>query len=911
MLQLFIGLAALFIAGCSAYFSVRGLGLLFAGAAVPVMVMAASLEIGKLVAASFLYQYWYRIGVLVKLYLSFAVVVLVCITSLGIYGYLARAYERTNSDVALLQQQIESLQREIVDTQHRIDGSRSQIGKASDVERADREKLREQIKQAGVSFEQSLARVEERRKSARVKRDRDAETLQKQSAQSAAVIEQSLARLDDRRKATQAKRDAELARLDARVADVAKELSAAVDSEDLAIATLNDSIAVLDRAVDAYTKEGGAGFLKVDSIKKGQLLRKEQQPQRDAIAKEIAQHRETQDKLRAANDVTRKSLDQEIAAARERFTRDSTSLDDEEKTLRTSLAENVTSTETRMAALGDRLSRELADADDTEKSLRNANTDALGSLERQLASLQAKDQNVTADGSAQIEAMYQRLRAANEEIRHLQERIAATDVGSYRFVARAFNTPVDDVVKWLMLIIVVVFDPLAVALTIGFNVSLTGGKRSEEEEHHHRAVGASASSTVSSSDSSQKSQRAPLGLLGKIAVAAVCVIFAVVAIGGAGYAALVTLKQRNVVSASVAIPSDSFAVLAVRPQLFRAAAAASPSPPGATGPVASPSQPLAAAISDLLAGGFDPEANVYLFAKYPSQRSEKPSDRPTIICGLVASIADPVAAELTLSRCAESIARVLRPAAGEGASLSSNRVMVQSGNGKYLDPEGGFFTFGITPTHAILLLEIEGDPTHPTVTREIQRCLGEESSTASASASNPTQQPAWQSRQMPAGGAVAIWFDSARCFADMPKSAAAQARYQQLAAHLNFDLSLVIKPTETGAVELVGEYSYSGERFRDRAPAPVVDVLAKLGSPDGAGVPGRLMDRCADTLDFDSMIDRLRLTLANPRDGGPRALVVVEKQTPTPRDGRFRLTAQYDSKTGAPLTAVVRNIWPF
>lgn len=530
MLQVFVGLAALFIAGCSAYFSVRGLGLLFAGAAVPVMVMAASLELGKLVAASFLYQYWHRIGLLVKVYLSFAVIVLVGITSLGIYGYLARAYERTNTDIALLQQQIESLQREITDTQHRIDGSRSQVGKASDVERADRDKLREQIKQSGVSFEQSLTRVEERRKSARVKRDCDAETLQKQSTQSAAVLEQSLARLDDRRKAAQTKRDAELSRLDARVTDAAKELSAATDSEDLAIATLTDSVAVLDRAVDAYTKEGGAGFLKVDSIKKGQVLRKEQQPQRDAIAKEIARHRETQDKLRAAYDATRKSLDQEVAAARERFARDSTSLDDEEKSLRTSLAENVTSTENRMAALGDRLARELTEADDTEKSLRAAHADSLSSLQGQLAAMQAKDQNVTADSTAQIEAMYQRLRGANEEIRHLHERIAATDVGSYRFVARAFNTPVDDVVKWLILIIVIVFDPLAVALTIGFNVVLTAGKRSESDERAPRAAGSSAATTTTIH--AEESMRPPLGLAGKIAVVTLCVIVTAAAIGG-------------------------------------------------------------------------------------------------------------------------------------------------------------------------------------------------------------------------------------------------------------------------------------------------------------------------------------------------------------------------------------------
>ena len=63
-----LGASALFIAGCSAFFSVRGLGLLFIGSSTAVMVMAASLEIGKLVAASFLYRYWSQITIPVRFY---------------------------------------------------------------------------------------------------------------------------------------------------------------------------------------------------------------------------------------------------------------------------------------------------------------------------------------------------------------------------------------------------------------------------------------------------------------------------------------------------------------------------------------------------------------------------------------------------------------------------------------------------------------------------------------------------------------------------------------------------------------------------------------------------------------------------------------------------------------------------
>ncbi len=116
--------SALFIAGVSAFFSVQGLGFLFAGSAVAVMIMAASLEVGKLVAASFLSRYWDVTNRVLKFYLVLAVLALIAITSLGNYGYLARAYERTHTQIGLFESQIASIEKEIVDTQRQIDGAR-------------------------------------------------------------------------------------------------------------------------------------------------------------------------------------------------------------------------------------------------------------------------------------------------------------------------------------------------------------------------------------------------------------------------------------------------------------------------------------------------------------------------------------------------------------------------------------------------------------------------------------------------------------------------------------------------------------------------------------------------------------------------------------------------------------------
>ena len=89
----FVGLAALLVAGSAAYFSVFGLSKLFAGAAGSIVVMAGSLEFGKLVSASFLYRYWDKANQWLKIYLLVGVITLVGITSAGIFGYLSNAYQ--------------------------------------------------------------------------------------------------------------------------------------------------------------------------------------------------------------------------------------------------------------------------------------------------------------------------------------------------------------------------------------------------------------------------------------------------------------------------------------------------------------------------------------------------------------------------------------------------------------------------------------------------------------------------------------------------------------------------------------------------------------------------------------------------------------------------------------------------
>jgi hypothetical protein len=110
LLPVLIALSALSVSASAAFYSITGLSKLFAGASFAVIIMASSLEIAKLVIASFLYQYWGEVNKLLKTYLSIALVILILITSAGIYGFLSSAYEITASKNVVVEKQIAALE---------------------------------------------------------------------------------------------------------------------------------------------------------------------------------------------------------------------------------------------------------------------------------------------------------------------------------------------------------------------------------------------------------------------------------------------------------------------------------------------------------------------------------------------------------------------------------------------------------------------------------------------------------------------------------------------------------------------------------------------------------------------------------------------------------------------------------
>lgn len=118
LLTLFTALA---IAGVAAWFSIVGLMTFFQGAAMSIAVMAGVLEVGKLVTVSWLYRYWSETSILVKTYLSTAVLFLMLITSIGIFGYLSKAHQEVSGSSADAFAVVERLDGQVLREENKIE----------------------------------------------------------------------------------------------------------------------------------------------------------------------------------------------------------------------------------------------------------------------------------------------------------------------------------------------------------------------------------------------------------------------------------------------------------------------------------------------------------------------------------------------------------------------------------------------------------------------------------------------------------------------------------------------------------------------------------------------------------------------------------------------------------------------
>lgn len=342
----FLFASAMFIAGNAAYFSVKGIALLFAGSFVPVAIMATSLEIGKLFTASFLYRFWKEATITLRAYLSFALLGLVVVTSLGIYGYLTNAFEYTRSRVELYENNINQLK-----------DSNKYLGE-------ELEKLEQSTDTSDVKIEDAISGFER-------------------------IYNDYVERQENNKKALKERFEGSNVEINSKRKEH------------------NDRVAVLDAIIAEINSKGGIFSNKTKKLKEE---RERQAPERERITAALASlNKQDEDNVREYNE-TLTSIQDSISTEYQTF---------------------------------------LSKVD----SLREATSDNETTVQTQL------------------EGLYQKIKDNDKEILSVQGNIRDTDIGTFRFVARAFNMEVETAVKWFTAAIVCIFDPLAICLIIGFNMA--------------------------------------------------------------------------------------------------------------------------------------------------------------------------------------------------------------------------------------------------------------------------------------------------------------------------------------------------------------------------------------------------------------------------------------------------------
>ena len=199
-LGILVLLSALSISAVAIYYSIAGLVAIFAAAAIPIMVMGTVLEIGKLVTAVWLHRYWSKAVWWLKTYLSVAVVVLMFITSMGIFGYLSKAHiEQTSASIESVEK-ISQLETEIARYTNIVERAEQKIEKAENAGANKNDTIQDQIdreqKRIDTAYDRIQPLVSEQQKIIQAEIERKDKKIEPYLAQ-VSSIDADLATLND------------------------------------------------------------------------------------------------------------------------------------------------------------------------------------------------------------------------------------------------------------------------------------------------------------------------------------------------------------------------------------------------------------------------------------------------------------------------------------------------------------------------------------------------------------------------------------------------------------------------------------------------------------------------------------------------------------------------------------------
>jgi hypothetical protein len=416
-------ICALTISGVAIFYSVIGLGAIFAAAKVPIYIMGGVLEVAKLVTASWLYQNWKNIPFLLKTYLTTAVGILMIITSLGIFGFLSKAHVEQSTPAAETVAKIDRINEQILRQENTIESLSKKINRLQ--EGGATSNVAEQIEREQAIIDNADNKIKG-----------EVELIQQK-------ISNTQKQIDD----IQADADKKIDILRTDSKEAIEQLR--TDAERI-IQSENDKLDKLDKAVSDVLNANKSFF---NEEKEAALLKEAQKPERNKIDVKINQ---TQKKL--SQDINTVNSDSE-----EKILQIQTDTDSKINDLRF----KIDGFNSEISALQASIAEEVALA---KQRINDINTAAITAGED-------SDQQIIVY-EQQINSAYDIIDDLNADkfVEESKIRDLEAEVGPIKYIAQFFDADgevdLERAVTWLIITIMFVFDPLAVLLLIAVNMSL-------------------------------------------------------------------------------------------------------------------------------------------------------------------------------------------------------------------------------------------------------------------------------------------------------------------------------------------------------------------------------------------------------------------------------------------------------
>jgi len=477
-------ITALCISAVAIYYSVAGLVAIFAAAAVPIMIMGGILEVGKLVTAVWLHKHWKQAAWWLKSYLSIAVVVLMFITSMGIFGFLSKAHIEQTSAGEESVAQVTQIENEVGRLNAIIERAEGKI---------------EALETSGTG---SDANIQSQIDKEQDRIDKAYDRIKPAIAQQNKIIEDARATDGNRTKPYEDQLTSITAEI-LRLETSAKEYEAKIENLD----TDNSGVEPLLAQIDALEQEIIRVTNQLQSTEKGEIRAGQ------AIIGV------TSDGLFGGN--TRTALAKWVQGQRDRITQ----IQSEVATVRADATKTVKMERFRLAgvvkdirevqipALKERELVMLGKIDDVRKdespiiqTARDEIQRLRESAEAQVVNSQAlierlRSQLAQTDKADEIDAAVEeqllKIKVAEAEVDVLTEnkyklegeyRMLEAEVGPIKYIAEfvygeaADNTMLEEAVRWVILIIIFVFDPLAVLLLIASQYTFDFVRRNKDDD---------------------------------------------------------------------------------------------------------------------------------------------------------------------------------------------------------------------------------------------------------------------------------------------------------------------------------------------------------------------------------------------------------------------------------------------